>query len=75
MFRLFAYRLCIRQLHLLGKITESSSPFGTLTVPEVGDSQAGKYFQHRRIFPLPFFPTSADTILLIYHKRNIIQKA
>ena len=72
MFRLFAYRLCIRQLHLLGKITDrrllryADRPGGRRL-------QAGKYFQHRR-FSRTVLSHQCDTILLIYHKRNMMKK-
>ena len=72
MFRLFAHRLSIRQFHLLGKIADRRLLRYTDRT-RCRRLQSGKDFQHRR-FSRTVLAHQCNTILLIYHKRNIIKK-
>ena len=70
--RLFTNSTAIGQLHLLRQIADRRL-FGNTHRTGCRRLQTCKYLQHRR-FSRPVLTDQCDTILLVYHKRNIIKK-
>ena len=71
-FRLLPNRTGIHQLHVLGQVSDRD----LLRYANSSRSrrlQACEYFQHCR-FARSVLAHQSDTVLLVYHKRNIIKK-
>ena len=72
LFRFFTDSTAVGQLHLLRQIADRRF-FGNTHRTGCWRLQTCKYLQHRR-FSRPVLTDQCDTILLVYHKRNIIKK-